>query len=70
MDILLHLNKIVSLIERRRYNRPKVESTKLDSSINLVLMSAGQDVGPPPDGIIIPNEEPVNSFINPFKWFK
>jgi hypothetical protein len=55
-------------MEKKIYNKPEVNQTKLDSSINILLVSClpedfpcnGQEV-PNPDGEI---------FMNPFKWFK
>ena len=39
MDILLHLTQIMNLIEKKKYNKPEVNKTELDTSVNLVLMS-------------------------------
>jgi len=59
-------------MEKKEYFKPKIKYTKLDSSINLVLMSENAVVSTPtpsdPEG-----EPPVeNDFdlINPFKWFR
>ncbi len=59
-------------MEKKRYNKPEVTNTKLDSSINLVLMSpdgVAPNNGPGVDNN--PDGTPVTApFINPFKWFK
>ena len=49
-------------MEKKTYFKPRIELTKLDREINLVLLSE-----PPLD----PGMEPdVPGFINPFKWLK
>ncbi len=55
-------------MEKKIYNKPEVKQTKLDSSINILLVSC------------LPQDEPCNGpvttdpegeiFINPFKWLK
>jgi hypothetical protein len=55
-------------MEKKRYNKPEVKQTVLDSSINILLASC------------LPQDEPCNGpiitnpggevFINPFKWLK
>ena len=58
----------MKIMEKKRYNKPEVTSTMLDSSINLVLMSEN---GPTPNnGPGAPNSPNGEIFINPFKWFK
>jgi hypothetical protein len=63
----------MKIMEKKKYNKPEVVNTKLDLSINLVLMSPNAVVTTPnpPD----PNDETTvvitnNPFINPFKWFR
>jgi hypothetical protein len=46
------------IMEKKLYTRPTISETKLDTDINLVLMSV----------VITPPEDP--GFINPLKWFK
>jgi hypothetical protein len=60
----------MSIMEKKRYKKPEVSNTKIDYSINLVLMSEGEDVGEP-DVAPLPND-PVETvgLINPFKWFR
>ena len=54
-------------MEKKKYNKPEVTNTEIDSTINMVLMSENQTVtepGPPP----CPEGEIC--FINPFKFLK
>lgn len=61
-------------MEKKKYNKPEVKNTKLDSSINLVLMSANDPIDPncTPNTPSCPTPPPAlpGDFINPFKWFK
>ena len=57
----------MKIMEKKRYNKPEVKSTKIDVFINLQPASPNDIVGDPtdngcPDGEIC--------FINPIKWFK
>ena len=61
-------------MEKKNYNKPEVNSTKIDFSITLTQASPN---GATPNGAPVevpvnpPNESSVvNVFINPFKWFK
>ncbi len=58
----------MKIMEKKKYNKPVVKQTVLDSSINILLASC------------LPEDEPCNGpiitnpagevFINPFKWLK
>ena len=61
---MLYLIKIIHLMEKKKYNKPEITNTRLDSSINLVLMSPEPDVGDPDV------EGYPGDFINPLNWFK
>jgi hypothetical protein len=60
-------------MEKKKYNKPEVCHTRLDSSINILLVSClpadypcnGQEGTTGLEG-----EPVVNGFLNPFKWLK
>jgi hypothetical protein len=61
-------------MEKKIYSRPIISETKLDSEINLVLMSPGS---PPPttggmslDGTNETDGSGISQFMNPLKWFR
>lgn len=62
-----------NLMEKKTYSRPTISETKLDSEINLVLMSPstygngqfmGVDESNQTDG------SGISQFMNPLKWFR
>ena len=58
-------------MEKKIYSRPTISETKLDSEINLVLMSGGGATeGGAPCEDEFGNTVPCPGFINPFKWLK
>ena len=64
-------NKMITM-EKKSYTRPTVSETKLDSDINLVLMS-----GPPASNLGMSLDQSnetdgnqISQFINPLKWFR
>lgn len=59
-------------MEKKIYSRPTISQTRLDSEINLVLMS-----GPTPpftgmtlDGTNETDGSEISQFMNPLKWFR
>ena len=62
----------MKIMEKKRYNKPEVKQTELDSSINILLVSClPEDF--PCNGPVYqdPNAElGQGGFMNPFKWFK
>jgi hypothetical protein len=57
-------------MEKKIYLAPKISETKLDSEINLVLMS---DAPNDPMMMIESNQTDgtdISQFMNPLKWFK
>ncbi len=52
-------------MEKKKYNKPRVNNTRLDESINILLDSNGVTPGNNPG--TVPN---ANVFINPLKWLK
>ncbi len=57
-------------MEKKIYSRPTISETKLDSEINLVLMSGGATESGAPCEDEFGNIVPCPGFINPFKWFR
>jgi hypothetical protein len=61
-------------MEKKIYSRPTISETKLDSEINLVLMSSPTTYG---NGQFMGVEESnqtdgsgISQFMNPLKWFR
>lgn len=59
----------MKIMEKKKYNKPEVKSTKIDVCINLQPTS-NDNVGEPTVPTDPPNETGVGGFMNPFKWFK
>lgn len=62
-------------MEKKLYSRPTISETRLDSEINLVLMSPGGNVQNEPSGMTLDqsnetNGDIVSQFMNPLKWFR
>ena len=57
----------MKIMEKKKYNKPRVNTTKLDSVINLVMMSCIDENDPDCEPTVpaYPTE-----FLNPLKWFK
>jgi hypothetical protein len=53
-------------MEKKRYKKPEVNQTKLDSSINILLVSCLPE-DQPCEG---PVTELPQEYLNPFKWLK
>ena len=71
MNTLNSLHEMNNM-EKKIYSRPIISETKLDSEINLVLMSPGT---PPPGGLMLDNTNEtdgtgISQFMNPLKWFR
>lgn len=58
----------MKIMEKKKYNKPEVCHTRLDSSINILLVSC-LPADYPCNGQEVPNPE-GEIFINPFKWLK
>lgn len=61
-------------MEKKLYSRPTISETRLDSDINLVLMSIDGFVDGEPSMILDQSNETngdiVSQFMNPLKWFR
>ena len=64
----------MNIMEKKIYTCPSITETRLDSEINLVLMSP---VNPPPttggmtlDGTNETDGSGISQFMNPLKWFR
>ena len=64
-------------MEKKIYSRPTISETRLDSEINLVLMSIGgsvntgsTNVGMGLDESNETNGDQISQFMNPLKWFR
>jgi hypothetical protein len=62
-------------MEKKIYSRPAISEIKLDSEINLVLMSIGSNVQNEPSGMMLDqsnetNGDVISQFMNPLKWFR
>jgi len=56
-------------MEKKKYNKPEVLTVKVDCDIVMQTQSDSEP-GPGEGQGGLEGEEPVNSFINPMKWFK
>ena len=78
--ITLNLHIEIKTMEKKIYSRPTISETRLDSEINLVLMSCVQgDPGCSPtfpnfgmglDGTNETDGNGISQFMNPLKWFR
>ena len=73
-NTLNSLNEM-NIMDKKAYHRPTISETKLDSEINLVLMSIGGNVQNEPSGMTLDqsnetNGDIISQFMNPLKWFK
>jgi hypothetical protein len=62
----------MNIMEKKIYTCPSITETRLDSEINLVLMSPGT---PPPGGMTLDGTNETDGsgifqFMNPLKWFR
>lgn len=61
-------------MEKKIYSRPTISETRLDSEINLVLMSPGSESGACYDNSVPPVQINCTTglplFLDPFKWLK
>lgn len=64
-------------MEKRKYSRPTISETKLDSEMNIFLQSIGgsvntsqTNVGMSLDESNETNGDVISQFMNPLKWFR